>query len=164
MEQITRRTLLAITASLAGGTFLPPLHAADQQSNPWSKDELMEPATLARLLATPGNHTAPVVLCVAFPFLYRQRHITNSRFAGPTSKPEGITALKSAVSALPKDSHIVVYCGCCPMVRCPNIRPAYQTLKDLGLQNIHVLDLPTNFHTDWTAKRYPVEPPAGPLV
>ncbi len=160
---MTRRTLLATAASLISGTFLPLLRASDTSTGPWSKDELMEPATLARILTTSGAHPTPIVISVAFPFLYRQRHIANARFAGPTSKPEGIAALKTAFSQLPKNASIVIYCGCCPMDHCPNIRPAYQTLKDLGYRNIHVLDLPTNFHTDWTAKGYPVEPPAGRL-
>ena len=160
MDRMTRRTLLA-AAFLVGGTLLPRLFAKGSPAGPWSKDELMEPEALARILAASGSRPAPTIISVAFPFLYRQRRIPNARFAGPASKPEGIAALKTMVSQLPKETSIVIYCGCCPMVRCPNIRPAYQALKDLGYGNIHVLNLPTNFHTDWTAKGYPVEPPAG---
>jgi hypothetical protein len=61
------------------------------------------------------------------------------------------------VADLPKDADIVVYCGCCPMVKCPNIRPAYRTLKELGFTHIRVLDVPTNMHDDWYAKNYPSE-------
>jgi hypothetical protein len=43
------------------------------------------------------------------------------------------------------------------MEKCPNLRPAYQALKKLGFTQIRVLDLPTNFHTDWAEKGYPVE-------
>ena len=77
--------------------------------------------------------------------------------AGPTSKPEGIEALKTAVAKLPKDADLVIYCGCCPMVKCPNIRPAYRTLKELGFKHLRVLSLPTNLHTDWVSKDYPSE-------
>ncbi|HEX5228545.1 MAG TPA: rhodanese-like domain-containing protein [Bryobacteraceae bacterium] len=98
-------------------------------SNPWASGELLQPADLAK--AIESGH-APIVLSVAFPVLYRGRHILHAINAGPTSKPEGIEALKSAVAKLSKDADIVIYCGCCPMVKCPNIRPAYQTLKDLG--------------------------------
>lgn len=157
---MTRRTLLA-TAPV-GIALLPRLHAEDSPTDPWSKDELMEPAALARILNVSGGHQAPTIISVAFPFLYRQRHIPNAQFAGPGSKPEGIAALKNAVSQLSKDTSIVIYCGCCPMAHCPNIRPAFRTLKDLGYRNIDVLNLPTNFHTDWTARGYPVEPPASP--
>jgi hypothetical protein len=43
------------------------------------------------------------------------------------------------------------------MEKCPNIRPAYQTLKELGFSHVRVLNLHTNFHVDWSAKGYPVE-------
>jgi hypothetical protein len=77
--------------------------------------------------------------------------------AGPANKPEGITALRAAVKTLPHNSEIVIYCGCCPMKDCPNIRPAYRALKEMGFNHLRVLNLPTNFHTDWAAKGYPVE-------
>ena len=99
---------------------------------------------------------APILLSVAFPVLYRGKHIVHAINAGPTSKPEGIEALKNAVAKLPKDADLVIYCGCCPMVKCPNIRPAYRTLKELGFTHIRVLGLPTNLHTDWVSKDYPV--------
>jgi thiosulfate/3-mercaptopyruvate sulfurtransferase len=120
----------------------------------------MEPATLANLVKSGADQK---ILSVAFPFLYRQRHIPGAQFVGPASKPEGTTALKAAAAKLPKRTSIVIYCGCCPMVLCPNIRPAYRNLKGLGFTNVHVLNLPTNFHTDWTAKGYPVEPAQGHL-
>jgi len=43
------------------------------------------------------------------------------------------------------------------MKDCPNIRPAYRTLKSMGFERLMVLNLPSNFHTDWVAKGYPVE-------
>lgn len=96
------------------------------------------------------------ILCVTFPVLYRQKHIPHAVFAGPGNKPEGIAALRMAVKELPRNTEIVIYCGCCPMKNCPNIRPAYRTAKELGFENVLVLDLPKNFHTDWVAKGYPI--------
>lgn len=127
-------------------------------SNPWASGEVLQPAELAK--AIESGH-APMILSVAFPVLYRGRHILHAINAGPTSKPEGIEALKSAVAKLPKDAEIVIYCGCCPMVKCPNIRPAYRTLKDMGFTRVRVLSLPTNFHDDWAAKEYPSEGPGA---
>ncbi|HEX6546633.1 MAG TPA: rhodanese-like domain-containing protein [Bryobacteraceae bacterium] len=132
------------------------LAAKEAVQDPWPRGRLMEPATLAEMLRDPAK--APVVISVVFPVLYRQKHIAGAKFAGPTSKAEGISALKQAVSSLPKDTFIVVYCGCCPMAHCPNIRPAFQTLSEIGYTNVHVLDLPSNFRTDWMEKGYPVEP------
>lgn len=115
----------------------------------------MEPAALAKLLASDVQQLH--ILCVTFPVLYRQKHIPHAEFAGPANKPEGIAKLRAAVESLEKGAPVVIYCGCCPMDKCPNVRPAYRALKELGFQHIRVLDLPTNFHTDWTAKGYPVE-------
>lgn len=116
----------------------------------------MEPAELAKLMASSNG---PTILSVAFAALYRQRHIAHAIAAGPASKPEGIALLEQAATALSKDQTIVIYCGCCPMPNCPNIRPAYQRLKQLGFARVRVLNIPTNLHTDWVAKGYPSEPP-----
>ena len=147
---------LIIAASLAAAAILTVGLSGDSvQTDPWSRGELMDTGALAKLLKSPG--TQPTILCVTFPFLYRQRHILHAKYAGPGGKPEGLAALREAVQGMPKDSEIVIYCGCCPMVKCPNIRPAYQLLKQLGFNHIRVLDMPTNFHTNWSAKGYPVE-------
>lgn len=128
--------------------------AGESQSDPWSARELLEPAALAKALDSATGK--PAIICVAFPVLYRQKHIIEAKFAGPTSKMEGIAALKQAVAALPHDAAIVLYCGCCPIVHCPNIRPAFRTLKELGYTNVRVLNLASSFRVDWEDKRYPV--------
>jgi hypothetical protein len=56
-----------------------------------------------------------------------------------------------------KDADIVLYCGCCPMEHCPNIRPAYQALKESGFTRVRVLRIPTNMAADWYGKGYPSE-------
>jgi len=114
----------------------------------------MEPAALAKALE---SRKPPVVLCTAFSVLYRNRHILHAVEAGPGYKPEGIALLKKAAAGLPKDADIVIYCGCCPMARCPNIRPAYQTLREMGFEHVRVLRIPTNMHDDWYTKGYPSE-------
>jgi hypothetical protein len=123
-------------------------------SDPWPPASLMEPAALAKALQ---SGKSPTVLCVAFPVLYNSKHIVHAAFAGTGSKPEGLEALKKAAAPLPRDADLVIYCGCCPMAKCPNIRPAYRTLKEMGFTRIRVLDIPTNMHTDWFSKDYPSE-------
>jgi hypothetical protein len=123
-------------------------------ADPWPKAAVLEPADLVKAIESPK---APVIISVAFPVLYRSKHIVHAIDAGPTSQPEGIAALKKAVAGLSKDADIVIYCGCCPMVKCPNIRPAYRTLKELGFTHVRVLDVATNMHTDWELKNYPTE-------
>ena len=127
---------------------------SQETADPWPKTAVIEPAQLAKILE---SGKAPMVISVAFPVLYRARHVVHAIQAGPAASPEGIAALKKAVANVPKDADIVVYCGCCPMDKCPNIRPAYRTLKELGFTHIRVLDLPDNLHTDWSEKNYPTE-------
>jgi thiosulfate/3-mercaptopyruvate sulfurtransferase len=127
---------------------------AAETTDPWPATAVIEPAALAQILQA-GQ--PPMVISVAFPNLYHAKHIVHAIDAGPGSKPEGIELLKKAVANAPKDADIVVYCGCCPMVKCPNIRPAYRALKEMGYTHIRVLDVPTNMHDDWYAKNYPTE-------
>ncbi len=131
-----------------------PLLAFDEQREPWDPPELMEAADLAALLGK--SEKSIHVICVAFPMLYRQRHIAGAILAGPGSKPEGIEQLNAELRKLNCADTVVLYCGCCPMQQCPNIRPAYLAAKKLGVKNVRVLNLPHNFHTDWTANGYPV--------
>jgi rhodanese-related sulfurtransferase len=65
--------------------------------------------------------------------------------------------LKTRIAALPKDSAIVLYCGCCPWERCPNIAAAYNLLHAEGFTNIKVLYIADNFGNDWVNKGYPTE-------
>jgi len=125
-----------------------------QAEDPWDHAEFIEPAALVEAL-----HSAkpPVILCTAFSVLYRSKRIPHAIEAGPGYKPEGIALLKKAVANLPKDADIVVYCGCCPMTKCPNIRPAYRTLRELGFQHVRVLNIRNNMHEDWFSKGYPAE-------
>lgn len=136
-----------------------PLRSDARTTDPWPASNLMEPAQLAALLKT--GKSRPAIICVAFPVLYRQRHIIHAEFGGPGNKPEGIAALMAAAASLPKNSEIVLYCGCCPMVKCPNIRPAYTALAEAGFTNVHALHIPQNFYTDWVEKGYPVEAETG---
>jgi hypothetical protein len=149
MNRRNRAAFLAIAALACSACW-----GQDAGVDPWASGELLQPADLARAI---HSGKAPIVLSVAFPVLYRGKHIVHAVNAGPTSKPEGIEALKNAVAKLPKNADLVIYCGCCPMLKCPNIRPAYRTLKELGFIHIRVLNLPTNLHTDWVGKDDPSE-------
>lgn len=133
---------------------LAALCLSQELSDPWQKAELLEPSALAQALQ---SGKPPIVLAVPFTVLYRNKHILHAIEAGPGSKPEGIEMLKKAVAGLSKDADLVVYCGCCPMVKCPNVRPAYRTLKEMGFTHVRVLNIPTNMHTDWFSKDYPSE-------
>src|SRR5689334_11041556 len=110
-------------------------------ADPWPKADLLEPAALAKEIP---SATPPAILCVAFPVLYRNKHILHAVDVGPGSKPEGLEALKKAAGHFSKDADIVIYCGCCPMGKCPNIRPAYRALKEMGFTHVRVLNIASN--------------------
>ncbi len=132
--------------------------AQEANQNPWQPSELSAPSKIADELKTPDSSRH--IFYVGFPILYKGAHVKTAAFTGPCSQKEGLDLLTSAVKNVPHDAEIIIYCGCCPFVRCPNIRPAYQALKGLGYSHIKVLELATNLHTDWVEKGYPVEPAA----
>jgi thiosulfate/3-mercaptopyruvate sulfurtransferase len=139
-------TLLLLFAALA---------FFDAAPDPWTAKEIVQPKTLADRLQ--AKEQLPIFY-VGFPTLYRNgSHIAAATLAGPCSKAEGLDALKKAVAELPRDKEIFIYCGCCPFVKCPNIRPAYSALHDLGFTNVKVVMIETNLHADWIAKGYPSE-------
>lgn len=120
-------------------------------TEPWSSGDLVQPAEIAR------NLNAPLLIHVGFPVLYRSTHITGSVFAGPGSKEEGIADLRKAVAGQPRTREIILYCGCCPFDKCPNIRPAFAALREMGFTRVKVMVLPSNLKTDWIDKGYPTE-------
>ena len=115
----------------------------------------IQPAELVKLLAAKGK--PPVVFQIGFRVLYVQAHIPGSRYLGPASDASGLEQLRQEVQALPKDAPIVLYCGCCPWERCPNVRPAYEALQKLHFTNVRALYIAKNFGADWVAQGYPVE-------
>ncbi|MHB1686511.1 MAG: rhodanese-like domain-containing protein [Ignavibacteriaceae bacterium] len=124
-------------------------------SDKLSVKQTITPSALANELKH-SNYTKPYVLQIGFSFLYNQEHITGSKYAGPASKDEGIDMIKKDVKSLPKKTEIVIYCGCCPWDHCPNVRPAYKALVDLGFTNVKALYLPDDFQQDWKDKGFPV--------
>lgn len=115
---------------------------------------MIEPNELAAHLA--AKKTNPTIIQVGPNTLYRQKHIPGAVYAGPASKPEGIDLLKKAVSGLPTNAEIIIYCGCCPFANCPNVKPAFAQLQQMGYTNVKVMHVETNFATDWANKGYPV--------
>src|SRR5208337_1338991 len=84
-------------------------------------------------------------------------HIKGAQNHGMAGNEAGLLELKTWASSLPRSTKLVIYCGCCPMDRCPNLRPAFAALRDLGFTKLRVLLLPTDFAMDWAAKGYPYD-------
>jgi thiosulfate/3-mercaptopyruvate sulfurtransferase len=141
---LTRRS--AISMGVAAGLVRGNADAIPQTAR-------IEPAALAARLGKACDK--PMVICVAFPFLYRSAHITGAVYGGAGSKPEGLETLAALVKSVPKDREIVLYCGCCPWDHCPNMEPAFQKLTSLGFGRVKAMTIPTNLHTDWITKGYP---------
>jgi hypothetical protein len=125
-------------------------------AEPWGANTV-KPADLVTELAGTSGADKPVVVCTAPPFLYRVGHIPGAVLHGPMTSPTAIDELTAWAQPLPRSASVVIYCGCCPMEQCPNIRPAYKLLKELGFTRVRVLALPTSFATDWLGRGYPVE-------
>lgn len=119
------------------------------------KAHLVQPEELVKMLQSKGEK--PLVLMVGFDTMYAQAHIPGAEFIGPSMEPYGMARLRERAKSLPKNRSIVLYCGCCPWTHCPNIDPAFKTLRDLGFTKVKVLYIANDFGQDWMNKGYPVE-------
>jgi len=155
--QIVLSLTTVVPAAMAPGAYA---QFSDPASEPLSamtvpQAQLMQPAELAAMLKA-GGAQQPVMLQVGSHVMFAQAHIPGSRYAGPGSQLSGLQLLEKAVALTPKPKLIVIYCGCCPWNRCPNIGPAFQRLHNLGFTNVKALYLPNNFGDDWMARGYAV--------
>ena len=149
------------TLSLLFGLLKSPAQYAGPTSGPGSallipQAQLIQPEALNHLLQVKGTDK-PLILQVGSHILYAEAHIPGSEYAGPGSQSTGLELLHATVAALAKNRLLVLYCGCCPWNRCPNLGPAYQHLRDMGFTNVKVLYLADNFGANWVDKGYPVE-------
>ncbi|PTT00352.1 hypothetical protein DBR11_10125 [Pedobacter sp. HMWF019] len=119
------------------------------QNNPWTDDQLLKPEKLADMINRKENVK-----------IYNIGVVENIKGAvniGGASKPENLEKFRKTLKDLPKKQTIVIYCGCCPMGKCPNIRPAFNLLSAEKFTNIKLLELPDNIKIDWIDKGYPIE-------
>lgn len=138
-------SLLVIIISFSAQSFALP-----QKGEPWTDNQLIEPVDLVRLMNS-GNRMNVFIYSIGPSGL-----IKNAVDIGDGKEKANIEKLKSAVSKLPKDAQIVLYCGCCPFGNCPNIRPTFQLLNDLKFTNHKLLNLPKNLKADWIDKGFPM--------
>ena len=98
----------------------------------------LRPEALLHLQQIKGAEK-PLILQVGSHMLFVQAHIPGSEYMGPGSQQAGILQLQNRVSALSRKKLIVLYCGCCPLNRCPNLGPAFAKLSEMGFTNVKVL-------------------------
>jgi hypothetical protein len=118
--------------------------------------DLINTRDLAKILQSPKGER-PLLIYVGFRFPYTQAHIPASEYFGPAANQAMVQQLLKHVQGLARDRFIVIYCGCCPWSHCPNVRPAYEALHNLGFTKLKVLYIPDNLGTDWVNRGYPVE-------
>ncbi|WP_156877196.1 rhodanese-like domain-containing protein [Salinimicrobium terrae] len=116
---------------------------------PWTKQQLLEPRDLAHLIKNSEDSLMIFSLGAG-------NIIPGSKDTGPSGETQSLNNLKKELELLPKDTEIVIYCGCCPFDICPNIRPAFSLLNEMQFTNHQLLNLRDNIKVDWLDKGYPV--------
>ncbi|MHB8261329.1 MAG: rhodanese-like domain-containing protein [Bacteroidia bacterium] len=123
---------------------------AFQNGELWTEKQLMSPAELAKTINNPSAKK-PIIYSIG-----PGGNIKGSIEMGAAQEKENLDKLKAALTKLPKDADIVIYCGCCPFEHCPNIRPAFKLLNELKFTNHKLLNLSKNLKVDWIDKGYPM--------
>lgn len=119
--------------------------------------QLVQPADFARELTSTSAAERPTIVYVGFRTLFAGGHIPGATFPGSGSTTQGLADLKKWAAPLPRTTNLVVYCGCCPFERCPNVRPAFAQLRAMGFTHLRVLELRTSFAADWVNHGFPIE-------
>ena len=120
-----------------------------QQAPTWTQKQLMEPADLAKTLSADKN--VPLIISVGPGAI-----IPQSIETGMTREPQNLETLRKKLEPISRKKKIVIYCGCCPFGKCPNVRPALALLHEMKFKHYYLLNLPENIKTDWIDKGYPV--------
>jgi thiosulfate/3-mercaptopyruvate sulfurtransferase len=134
---------------LALSSFLKSPSIPEKSPDPWTQGQLLSPADLAVVINNP-QAKKPLIFCVGPGAL-----VKGSLDMGPAQVKENLEKFKTALDKLPRDTDIVVYCGCCPFEHCPNIRPAFAMLNEMKFSHTHLLNLEHNIRVDWVNKGYP---------
>jgi hypothetical protein len=119
-------------------------------TTPWTENDLLQPDKLAEAINA-GRSPAYVILNIG-----AVEDIKGAVHIGPAANADNLAKLKTMLVGMEKNTPLVIYCGCCPFGKCPNIRPAFTALKDLGFTQFKLLNLPTNLQTNWIAKGFPL--------
>lgn len=147
--------LAAITMAFTIQSF-----SGQQEPEPWSEDQLMEPAKLAKILNDSSKQDWPLIIAVNPDGMYGlplKGGIKGSKWFGAVEKKENLKKLENFLKEVEKDEEIVLYCGCCPFHMCPNIRPAFSLLNEMKFTQHKLLNMPKNIKENWIDKGYPMK-------
>jgi thiosulfate/3-mercaptopyruvate sulfurtransferase len=154
-RMFSRSSILRISffTAIAAAVVFAQEVAKKEDPLPPGSSQLIQVEELAQALK---GSRKPIVLYVGPKSIYAQAHIPGAENIGPVGRPEGMDKLRAREASLPKDSLVVIYCGCCPWDHCPNIRPAYAELKNAGFTNVRALYIENSFGVNWKDKGFPV--------
>ena len=145
-------SLIFLFAIAVGAIPVSTASGDDKKSvDPWPSSQTLEPAQLAKML-TDKYSSVPTVVFVGFRSLYVGGHVPDAAFHGTSSTEQGLAELRAWAATVPRSTDLVIYCGCCPFDKCPNIRPAYTAMSSMGFKKLRVLAIPTSFAVDWAGK------------
>jgi thiosulfate/3-mercaptopyruvate sulfurtransferase len=149
---------LAVLLDAAAVFVCAPDSRGDEKkvSDPWTSAQMVQASDFVHELGD-KNATPPTVVYVGFKTLFAGGHVPGASFHGTASTEQGLAELKKWAETLPRTTNLVIYCGCCPYEKCPNIRPAFTALSEMGFKKLRVLSLPTSFAADWADKGYPIQ-------
>lgn len=122
-----------------------------QTGEPWTAKDLLDPAALASMINNAKGQK---------PVIYNIGPLADIKGAvniGSTNNKAALDKFSKALAAVPKDKLVVIYCGCCPFRNCPNIRSAFNLLKEKGYKNLKLLNLSQNLKVNWTDYGYPMD-------
>jgi hypothetical protein len=124
--------------------------SCSQNSEPWKKNQLLEPNTLSEMILKKTK--LPHIISIGPGAV-----IDSSISVGETRFSDNFDKLNEILKSIDKKDQIILYCGCCPFEHCQNIRPAFSLLNDLGYKNHSLLNLSNNIKTDWIDLGYPTK-------
>ena len=155
--EVSHRIVLLLSCLVVFGSFLNATAQISQNTsksldkqNLWRAKDLLQPADLASTLRNKKSKR-PVILNIGV-----VENIDGAKNIGAASKKENLEKLEGSLKNLPKNTMVVIYCGCCPFDKFPNIRPAFGIMKELGFSNGKLLNIPVNLKQDWINKGYPM--------
>lgn len=122
-----------------------------QEKDPWTADDLMKTEDLVDKITKQKTDDFHLIH-IGFEDI-----IPHSINAGPGMEKESLENLQNILKDISKEEEVILYCGCCPMDVCPNIRPAFDLVKNLGYKNLKLLDIPTSIKADWIDYDYPTK-------
>lgn len=117
----------------------------------WKEKQLITPEALVNQIKS--GDTTNLVLLNTGPVEDIQGAIT----IGAVEDAKNLAKLKEYLKTVPTDKQVVIYCGCCPLSVCPNLKPAYDALKEMKFKNYKVLRLTHDLQEDWMDKGYPTQ-------